>query len=166
MTFVHKQHKIMSKGDRELKEMRSRLGKTFAEMESPWENLLQEAWKKELLYQETDWWSKVNNMSDPSNADVTNESNNSGDGTSRDDTSEDDSFYIRDTNTHRDGTENNGTNSHLKDVHHNPSQSCDKRTNSNEGRELGKLDQGKQKRDTATCRNLREPKEPYVHSVE
>ena len=84
-------------------------------------------------------------MSDPSNADVTKESNNSGDGTSRDDTSEDDSFYIRDTNTHRDGTENNGTNSHLKDVHHNPSQSCDKRTNSNEGRELGKLDQGKQK---------------------
>ena len=76
----------MSKGDRELKEMRSRLGKTFAKMESPWENLLQEAWKKELLYQETDWWSKVNNMSDPSNADVTKESNNSGDGTSRDDT--------------------------------------------------------------------------------
>ena len=43
MTFVNDTQKGKPKEAAELKEMRSRLGKTFARMESRWENLLQEA---------------------------------------------------------------------------------------------------------------------------
>ena len=47
---------------------------------------------QELLHRETDWWNEVNNTFDPSNADVTRESNNSGDNILGDDMNEDGSF--------------------------------------------------------------------------
>ena len=70
---------------------------------------------QELLHRETDWWNEANDTSNPSNADITRESNDSGDDTPGDDISKDESFCIRDlftttsTGAHEEKTEDNGS---------------------------------------------------------